>query len=86
MQRGLERQGLYSIPDVHVWRGAESLQKFIAPGSIVKGSWPGGMSVLLCTPSAMSPLGVEELKAAMCMGTWPQDVVVWKERPSSHFF
>lgn len=26
------------------------LEKFIAPGSIVKGSWPGGISVLFPSP------------------------------------
>lgn len=61
------------------------LEKFIAPGSIVKGSWPGGISVL---PPPLSPINTVHAGAhrRQCvMDTWPQDVVVWKGRLSSCF-
>lgn len=53
MRRGLERE-VYGLPDVRVWGRAVHLEKFIAPGSIVKSSWPGG--VFLCAPTHLGPI------------------------------
>lgn len=69
---------------MHVWRRAMRLEKFIAPGSIVKGSWPGGISV--CSPSPW-PINTVHGVAQRCqcvMDIWPQDAVVWTGRWSSY--
>lgn len=50
LQRGLEREGVMWDSRCACVEKAMRLEKFIAPGSIVKGSWPGGVSILFPSP------------------------------------
>lgn len=44
------------------------LEKFIAPGSIVKGSWPGGIAVLPPSPQPYQHCTCRGSQASVCDG------------------